>query len=85
MITGAPGGGRHLNENTGGAEARGGERDSHAIKVTADTEIRRGNIGGGGRGRGTTAINRPTYLTLKYWPESSVWVSSARDWNFTTL
>ena len=85
VITGAPGGGRHLNENTGGEEARGGERDARASKVTEDTEIGRGNLGGGEEGGGGIAINRPKYLTLKYWPESSVWVSSARGWNFTTL
>ena len=59
MITGAPGGGRHLNENTGGEEARGGERDARAGKVAEDMELGRGNLGGGERG-GTTAINRPT-------------------------
>ena len=51
MITGAPGGGRNLNENTGGEEARGGERDESAVKVTEDMEIGRG-ISGGGRGGG---------------------------------
>ena len=59
MITGAPGGGRHLNENTGGEEARGGERDARAGKVTEDMELGRGILGGGKRG-GTTAINRTT-------------------------
>ena len=50
MITGAPGGGRHLNENTGGEEARGGERDARAGKVTEGMEIGRGNLGGGEEG-----------------------------------
>ena len=49
MITGAPGGGRHLNENTGGEEARGGERDARAGKVAGDMELGWGNLGGGGR------------------------------------
>ena len=63
MITGAPGGGRHLNENTGGEEARGGERDERAGKVVGDMELGRGNLGGGKRG-GTKVINRPNQLTI---------------------
>ena len=63
VITGAPGGGRHLNENTGGEEARGGERDARASKVTEDMEIGRGNLGWRKRAGGT-AINIPTYLTI---------------------
>ena len=50
MITGAPGGGRHLNENTGGEEARGRERDARAGKVTEDMDIGRGISGGGREG-----------------------------------
>ena len=50
MITGAPGGGQHLNENTGGEEARGGERDALAGKVAGDMELGRGNLVGGGEG-----------------------------------
>ena len=46
--TGAPGGGgRHLNENTGGEEARGGDRDSRTGKVAGDMELGRGDLGGG--------------------------------------
>ena len=51
MITGAPGGGQHLNENTGGEEARGGETDARLVTVAGDMELGRVNIGGGG-GRG---------------------------------
>ena len=50
QVTGAPGGGRHLNENTGGEEAGGGERDARAGKVAEDMELGRGNLGGGGEG-----------------------------------
>ena len=61
MITGAPGGGQHLNENTGGEEARVGERDARASKVTEDMDIRRGNLGGGKRGGGAQlSIDRHT-------------------------
>ena len=71
MTTGAPGGGRQLNETTDGEEARGGERYSRAGKVVVDTELGRGNLGGGGRG-GTTAINGTRVNSSKYRPESSV-------------
>ena len=37
-------------KNTGGEEARGGERDARAGKVAGDMELGRGNLGGGGRG-----------------------------------
>ena len=50
VITGAPGEGRHLNENTGGEEARGGERDARAGKVAGDMELEQGNLGGRGEG-----------------------------------
>ena len=59
MILALLGGGRHLNENTGGEEARGGERDARAGKVTGDMELGRGNLGGGVKVEGTKAINRP--------------------------
>ena len=47
-----PGGGQHINEKTGGEEARGGERDARAGKVAKDMELGQGNIGGGGGERG---------------------------------
>ena len=47
MILALLGGGRHLNENMGGEEARGGERDARAGKVAGDMELERGNLGGG--------------------------------------
>ena len=50
-------------KNTGGEEARGGERDARAGKVAGDMELGRGNLGGRKRG-GTKAINRPIQLTL---------------------
>ena len=55
-VTDAPGGGRHLNENTGGEEARGGERDARAGKVGCIHGARTGESRGGGEGGGTTAI-----------------------------
>ena len=62
--TGAPGGGgRHLNEITGGEEARGVERDERAGKEVGDMELGRGNLGGGERG-GIKVINRPNQLTI---------------------
>ena len=57
MTTGATGGKTHKRK-TDGEEARGGERDARAGKVTGDMELGRGNLGGGERG-GTTAINGP--------------------------
>ena len=68
-------GGRLLNEKTDGEEARGGERDARADKVTEDMDFGRGNLGGGGRG-GTTAINGTRVNSLKYRPESSVQVAA---------
>ena len=49
MTTGAPGG-KTTKRKTDGEEARGGERDARAGKVSGDMEIGRGNIGGGGEG-----------------------------------
>ena len=69
--------GRHLNETTDGEEARGGEIDAHAVKVTEDMEFGRGNLGEGERG-GTTAINGTRVNNPKYRPESSVWVAPVR-------
>ena len=43
------GGGKTNKRKTDGEEARGGERDARAEKVAVDMELRRGNLGGGGR------------------------------------
>ena len=45
-------GGKTHKRKTGGEEARGGERDARAGKVTVDMELVRGNLGGGGGERG---------------------------------
>ena len=45
-----PWGGKHLNETTDGEEARGGERDARAGKVTEYMEFGRGNLVGGREG-----------------------------------
>ena len=59
MILAFLGGGRHLIENTGREEAIGGERDARAGNVAGDMELGRGNLGRGGKGGRTKAINRP--------------------------
>ena len=47
VTTGATGGAAN-KQKTDGEEARGGERDAHAGKLSGDTDLRRGNLGGGG-------------------------------------
>ena len=43
-------GGKHLNETMDGEEARGGERNARADKVTEDMEFGHENLGGGREG-----------------------------------
>ena len=45
-------------KNTGGEEARGGERDARAGKVAGDMELGRGNLGGGKRGGTKPSIDQ---------------------------
>ena len=49
-------GGAENKRKTDGEEARGGERDARAGKVVVDTELGRGDIGGGEREGGTRSI-----------------------------
>ena len=79
MTTGATGGTANKRK-TDGEEARGGERDARAGKLSGDMELGRGNLGrgnlGGGREGGTRAISGIYNTILTIGTESSDWVAA---------
>ena len=57
----------------------------HARANCLETRSTGGGISGGGREGGPKPSMGQSYIVLNLRPESSVWVSSTRGWNSTTL
>ena len=77
MTTSATGG-TTTKRNTDGEEARGGERDARAGKVSVDMELGRGNLRGGERGDHNhqwTIVHNPNIdqSVMSGWPLFGDW------------